>query len=192
MKRQVLYLWLLAGLAVFLGGCAIAGTESGLAEGEPAPSPSRGGWAAVYFAPNEEDTVLNGEPIPEDIFIVRTTEQLQEAFDQSPAPRMLYLQSGALDEVDSAWLKERYREEVMIIAINAPISELGTKLDYYPEMEDIDMVNIPPGFTVFSALQYLSGSENTSSHRWVLSDYFASFASAASALAASDEYNRMD
>jgi hypothetical protein len=146
----------------------------------------------VYFAPDEEDSVLQGEPIPEDILVVRTTEQLQEAFDWVPSPRMLYLQSGALEDVDSAWLKERYRKEVMIVAINAPISELGVKLDYHTEMKNIDMDNAPPGFTVFSAHQLLSGSEDTSSHRWVLSDYFASFASAASALAASDEYNRMD
>jgi hypothetical protein len=128
---------------------------------------------------------LHGEATPEDILVVRTAEQLQAAFDQVPPPRMLYLQSGALDAVDRAWLNEHYRAGVMIIAINAPISELGARLEVYSEMEDIDMVSPPPGFMVFSAQQFLSG------RHWVLSDYFASFASAASALSTSDEYNRM-
>jgi hypothetical protein len=184
MKRQMMHLWLLIGLVVSVCGCAIEKTEPDRTQGELTPASPPGGWLAVYFAPNAEDDSLHGEEPPEDILVVRTTEELQEAFDQEPPPTMLYFQSGALDDVDRAWLKEHYRAGVMIIAINAPISELGARLEVYSEMEDIDMVSPPPGFTVFSAQQFLSGGH------WVLSDYFASFASAASALAVSDEYNR--
>ena len=188
-QLQLFSVFITVSLFIFLSACSVAGKEASLATVEPVLSSSLQKPQAIYFALGTEIDPLQGEPIPDNILVVKTTEELMSVLKNLPETKVLFLEPDSLETIDSALLQDYYNKGVMVIALNTPIRKLGSKLGVYTEMEDLDMGDTPSGFTVFSAHQLVRGTEQDTSHAWMLSDYFASFADALSALTASADFN---
>lgn len=195
MKRQfqLFSTCIAASFLVFTCACSAAGGETSSIVPEPTLSSLLEDVLeepeAVYFALDTEGDLLQGEAIPHNILVVKTTEELIATFERLPKTKMLFLEPKSLETMDSDLLQNYYNEGVMVVALNTPVRELGSRLGVYTEMQDLDMSSIPGGFVVFSAHQLVQDTEQGTSNTWMLSDYFASFADALSALAASVDYN---
>ena len=182
---QPLSVLIVVSLLVLVSACSLAKGETGLAIAEPTPSPLLEQPKVVYFTLSAQVDSLLGESIPPEVVVVKTSEELVATLERLPEARMLFLEPASIDMTDSALLQDYYNKGIMIVAVNTPIRELGSKLGVYTEMADLDMDTTPSGFTVFSAHQLVRDSEQGASRAWMLSDYFPSFADALSALAAS-------
>lgn len=135
--------------------------------------------SAVYFTTNDDDKYVNDfEKLG--ALVATSFEELTTAFHEYPELQALYIGENSLDDLDMGWVKEMYKEGILIAAINEPTSVLGNVVSLHPDLPDIDFSYAPEGFIVVTAFQSLSGP--TSSGYYAVSDYFATIEDAVKAI----------
>ncbi|VAW33342.1 hypothetical protein MNBD_CHLOROFLEXI01-5380 [hydrothermal vent metagenome] len=156
-------------------GCLSIDADA-LTQTETATPPSSTQWTNVYLIFNqEEDNFVNLESLADNILVVTTIEQAVEAFSASPPPRILYLHPNVLEEIDSEWLRELYRNGIIIAAINTLASQLGQKLGIHTDINDLKMEYLTGDRIIVSAFQRLYDPKQGTQANRITTDYFENF-----------------
>jgi hypothetical protein len=135
---------------------------------------------AVYLAPSSNQfTFPRTLMARSNIRLVSTTAQLEKWLQANPNTKIIYIHSMLLSEVTPAFLQGEYDKGHLIVAVNAPISSLASRIVMAPDlfdpaglMPDIGHSNTPSSGILISVYQSLSDPGKGIRGYLMLSDVF--------------------